>query len=336
MKSRRHMGLAAVLVALLSLAGMATPALAQLSYTKGQHLEPAFEGWRENEDGSFSFIFGYMNENWEEELDVPIGDNNFFSPGDRDRGQPTHFLPRRNRFTFEVQVPSDWGDRELVWEVTSPNGVTRRAYATLATDYVIDNVVIASETGSLGAGTSSPESRANTPPATAVIGDGTRTVRVGEPLTFQTRVNDDGIPKADTPENQIRQLAALTGNAAAAAFVSPEAIMKMRQMRPPSKITVGKTNGLYLSWNVYRGPEIAAGRINESVTFDPPQVKPWEDTRTSANSPWGALWTPPPVPADGVYEVSVTFAEPGTYVLWGRADDGGLFADQYLTVNVTR
>ena len=98
-------------------------------------------------------------------------------------------------------------------------------------------------------------------------------------------------------------------------------------MRPPIRITVGKVNGLFLSWNVYRG----AG----NVTFDPPQVKPWEDTRTDANSPWGALWVPPPIPADGVYDTSVTFDEPGTYVLWARADDGGLVHDQWVTVNVT-
>jgi hypothetical protein len=99
-----------------------------------------------------------------------------------------------------------------------------------------------------------------------------------------------------------------------------------RIMRPPTRITVGKTNGLFLSWNVYRG--------SGDVTFDPPQVKPWEDTRTSANSPWGALWIPPAVPEDGVYETNVVFSEPGQYVLWGRADDGGLFHDQYITVNV--
>jgi hypothetical protein len=90
---------------------------------------------------------------------------------------------------------------------------------------------------------------------------------------------------------------------------------------------VDKVNGLFLSWNVYRG--------EGPVSFDPPMPKPWEDTRTSANSPWGALWVPPPIPEDGVYDVDVTFEEPGTYVLWGRADDGGLYHDGYVTVNVT-
>ena len=105
-------------------------------------------------------------------------------------------------------------------------------------------------------------------------------------------------------------------------------------MRPPSKVTVDKVNGLYLSWNVYRGPENKSEGVQNLVQFDPPQVKPWEDTRTSANSPWGALWTPPAIPEDGIYEVKATFDEPGTYILWGRADDGGLYHDQYMTVIV--
>ena len=118
------------------------------SYRSGQHVEPAFEGWRPNPDGTFSFMFGYMNENWEEEPSVPVGENNFFSPGEADQGQPTHFLPRRNRFHFEVTVPADWGDRELVWTL-NVNGAERKAYATLRQDYLVDNMVIASETGSL-------------------------------------------------------------------------------------------------------------------------------------------------------------------------------------------
>lgn len=285
------------------------------SFLKGQYIEPAYEGWQQNEDGTFSFLFGYQNENWEEELDIPVGENNFFSPGLEDRGQPTHFLPRRNRFTFKVQVPADWGDKELAWTVTV-NGVTKVAYATLARDYVVDNVVIASETGSLGAGTSSPESRANLPPLVTVQGDRvgdqiTRNVRVGQVLTLQALVEDDGLPKPRKPS--------INANTSATQLE--------RFLSPPSRVTVGKTNGLFLSWNVYRG--------SGAVQFDPPQVKPWEDTRTSANSPWGPLWVPPPVPADGMYSVDVSFDEPGTYILWVRADDGGLYHDQYVTVNVT-
>jgi len=284
-----------------------SPALAD-TYQFGQHIEPAYEGWRPNADGTFSFMFGYMNENWTEQPVVAIGDNNFFSPGDADRGQPTHFLPRRNRFTFEVVVPSDWGERELVWTL-NVNGIERKAYATLKDDYLVDNMVIASETGSLGAGTSSPESRANIPPVVTIQGDDIRTARVGEEMSFVTQVIDDGLPKARREST------------------TSESDLQRRMMRPPTRITVGKVNGLFLSWNKYRGPG--------NVTFDPPMPKPWEDTRTSANSPWGALWLPPEAPEDGLYEVTATFDAPGTYILWGRADDGGLYHDGYITVNVT-
>jgi hypothetical protein len=278
------------------------------TYQQGRHVEPAYEGWRPNPDGTFSFMFGYMNENWSEEPDAAIGDNNSFSPGDADRGQPTHFLPRRNRFNFEVIVPSDWGDRELVWTLNI-NGVERKAYATLKDDYLVDNMVIASETGSLGPGTSSPESRANIPPIATIQGDNIRSTRVGEAVILSTQVIDDGLPVT-------RRDKTITEDA-----------LRRRMMRAPSKLTVQKINGLFLAWNVYRG--------EGKVTFDPPMPKPWEDTRTAANSPWGALWLPPEIPEDGIYEVTATFDEPGTYILWTRADDGGLYHDDYITVNVT-
>ncbi|MFV1987214.1 MAG: hypothetical protein ACC682_08020, partial [Gemmatimonadota bacterium] len=133
---------------------------AQDTYSKGQNVSPAFEGWERNEDGSFSFLFGYLNRNWLEELDVPIGVDNGFSPGLADQGQPTHFLPRRNRWVFKVRVPADWGDKEMIWTLTTA-GKTESAYASLRPDYVVDNVVVASETGALGAGSSNAETRAN-------------------------------------------------------------------------------------------------------------------------------------------------------------------------------
>ena len=126
---------------------------------------------------------------------------------------------------------------------------------------------------------------------------------------------------------QLAAFAEFAGAGAAAIFLTPEIVLNQRMMNPPIKVTVNKMNGLFLSWNVYRG--------EGTVSFDPPQVKPWEDTRTSANSPWGALWLPPENPADGMHVVKVNFDEPGTYVLWARVDDGGLYHDQYVTVNVS-
>jgi hypothetical protein len=84
---------------------------------------------------------------------------------------------------------------------------------------------------------------------------------------------------------------------------------------------------LHVSWFVYRG----AGK----VTFDPPQVKAWEDTRAGANSPWAPVWTPDPIPPDGKITTKVIFSQPGTYVLRCRTDDGALTTDEDITVVIT-
>jgi plastocyanin len=300
-----------------------------LTYTKGQNVAPAYEGWEQAPDGTKYFLFGYMNRNWEEEIDVPIGPDNSFNIGGADQGQPTHFLPRRNRFVFRVRVPNGFGPKdELVWTLTT-HGKTEKAYATLRPDYIVDDVVKASETGALGAGTSSPEVRANKPPVLTVTEIKSRSVKVGEPLALIAEVKDDGIPK---PRNLARVAAAQaraaeqsTGPQAAA---SPAAPPRNPALSPPTRITVGKNLGLHVSWFVYRG----AGE----VTFDPPQVKVWEDTRAGANSPWAPLWSAGTLPPDGKQEVHVTFSAPGTYVLRCRADDGALVADEEVTIVVTR
>src|SRR6201984_2403370 len=132
------------------------PLGAQLSYSSGQPLSPAYEGWEKNGDGSFNLVFGYMNSNWEQEFDIPIGPLNNFSPGPADQGQPTHFFPRRNRFVFRVRVPKDFGKKELVWSLTS-HGKTEKAYATLKPDYFMDDIVIMNNNGAGGAGGGSPD-----------------------------------------------------------------------------------------------------------------------------------------------------------------------------------
>src|ERR1700693_4572105 len=82
---------------------------AQIRYARGQDVVPVFEGLERNEDGSFNMVFGYMNRNYEEEVDIPIGPNNMMEPGGVDQGQPAHFYSRRQEFVFKVKVPKDWG-----------------------------------------------------------------------------------------------------------------------------------------------------------------------------------------------------------------------------------
>jgi len=302
------------------------------SYSSGQNISPAFEGWEKNADGTMFFLFGYMNRNWEEEINVPVGVDNAISPGVPDRGQPTHFLPRRNRFVFKVQVPKEFTLKdEMIWTLTT-KGKTEKAYATLRTDYFIDDLVIASETGALGAGTSSPEVRSNKPPVAAIDGAKTRTVKVGEPLALSVLVTDDGIPRRRGNQGGGGGRNSSDGAGPGRSGAQPEdgaaPANANPAYNPPRRSTVGKVTGLHLSWLVYRG--------TGKVTFDPPQVKTWEDTRAGANSPWAALWTPPALPPDGKWIAQATFQEPGTYVLRALADDGALLGADDLTVTVTR
>ena len=290
------------LVALIWLGVVTGAATAQTrpSFMHGQNVSPAYEGWEEDDAGRRYFLFGYMNRNWEEELDVPAGPDNSIEPGGPDAGQPTHFLPRRNRFVFRVPVPEGFDeDDELIWTLTTA-GVTEQAYATLRLDYLVDDLVQASEQGALGAGRSDPIIRANTAPVLRIEGDRTRRVRVGEPLALVAVASDDGVPK---PRRRRRN-----------------------PWRPPVQATVGSATGLRVSWYVYRsdGP----------VTFDPPQVKVWEDTRTGANSPWSPGWLTPDPPPDGGWATEVVFDEPGTYVLRCLASDGALGATADVTVTV--
>jgi hypothetical protein len=308
-----------VMVAVLGLAVFATrvgTGAQTLSYMKGQSVSPAFEGWEQNADGSFNMLFGYMNRNWEEELDIPIGPNNSIAPGQPDQGQPTHFYPRRNRFVFKVKVPQDWGNKELVWTLTA-NGRTEKAYATLRPDSFVDDLVQASEQGALGAGVSSPAMRKNVAPTLKVDSGPQRAVKVGEPVQLAAYAFDDGVPRPRYGP----------GSANEKLFDRPVGGVHPSQ-RAPVALTVGSQTGLRVSWFVYRGPN--------RVTFTPEQTKVWEDTRAGANSPWAPRWVAPKIPADGRIDTTVVFHEPGTYVLRCMASDGAIHNVHDVTFTVTR
>jgi len=295
------------------------------SYSSGQSVSPAFEGWEKNPDGSFNLLFGYMNRNWEEEINVPVGPDNNIGPGLPDQRQPTRFLPRRNRFVFKVRVPSDFGTKELVWTVTT-RGKTERAYATLRPDYFLDTVTIMSERGAIGGGFTDPVIRANKAPVLKVEADKSRSVKTGQSLTLIAAATDDGVPKLGHPPGATENVTSEGQSTALAASGKPTAARAPAYSVPRVGSVPYSAVGLRVVWYVYRGPG--------KVTFDPPQFKVWEDTRDGANSPWAPRWTTPPMPPDGRIMVRATFSEPGAYLIRCLADDGGLWADEDIAVTV--
>jgi hypothetical protein len=315
-----------VLLIVMAFAGMR--AQTRYSYLSGQSMSPAFEGWWENADGSFSLFFGYMNSNWSQEFDIPIGPENSIEPGGPDQGQPTHFYPRRNPFLFTVRVPKDFGRKELIWTLTA-NGKTEHAYASLNKDYAIDKQVISTEVGG-DLGSLRDALRTNVPPELNVEGDKQRHAAVGAPVMLVATARDpDNLPERRLPRPQTA-----TGGRGGRGPSEGETAARGQQARsslpsPSSSLAARSGPGLRLSWIVYRGKASA-------VTFTPDQLKTWMDTRPFANSPWSPPYLIPEPPPDNKWTVNATFGAPGTYDLRAVASDGSLFTYDSVTVDVSQ
>jgi hypothetical protein len=217
MNMRRYWAVGAALV----LIGAAAVSVhAQVQYARGQDVAPVFEGWEANPDGSFNMVFGYLNRNYQEELDIPIGPNNTIDLGG-DAGQPTHFYPRRQRFIFRVRVPKDWDkDKRVTWTLTS-RGRTNRAKGWLQPEWELNEGVIAENSGGevLVAG--------NMPPA--LSGPPDQTVTLPGTVTLTATATDDGLPKT-----------------------RPRSPGSTRSADPDSDAR--RQQGVRLRWIYYRGP----------------------------------------------------------------------------------
>jgi hypothetical protein len=162
----------------------------------GGNVSPAYDGWFDNPDGTHNFLIGYYSRNTQQEEEVPIGPNNHFEPGEPDRGQPTHFLPRRHYGMFIVTVPKDFGiETRLTWVLTV-NGTTIKIPFHMHRDYNVSPLKGSEE---------SPDGTYDTPPVLRFEADGktvtgpmstmasalSRTATVGTPMPLDIWVDDD-------------------------------------------------------------------------------------------------------------------------------------------------
>lgn len=204
-------------VAAMSLSG-------QVRYATGQDVAPVFEGWEPNADGTYSLVFGYLNRNYEEEIDIPIGPNNTFEPGG-DRGQPTHFYARRQRFVFMVRVPKDWDkQRRVVWTLTS-HGRSNQAKGWLQPEWELNEGVIAENSGG---GVLDPD---NKPPS--ITGSPAQTIALPNPVMLTASASDDGLPRRSARPSSF--------NSNSDPTLAPNPAAR----RQP---------GLQIRWILYRGP----------------------------------------------------------------------------------
>ena len=262
--------------------------MSELKFNSGQSVQPAYEGWTRNPDGSRSMWFGYMNRNWEETPDIPAGPNNGFGAAGEDLGQPTHFLPRRQAFIFKVNVPADWpSDKDLVWSVTA-NGMTLKAFGSLWPVWEIDEQTMSANNGGRTARTFGEPT--NVPPA-ILKGLSPQSAAVGQPLTLVLEVKDDGLP---TPEIRAQGTG---GPRPARGAPAPNAAA-------PDPLAEAARGQFRVKWVHYRG----AGKV---------KVVPGESAVLAADGK--------PTLTEGKSTANVTFDRPGAYTLRAYVMDGDAF-----------
>lgn len=245
----------------------ALPDDTQFGRAGGQNIQPVYEGWQKLPDGHIVMWFGYLNRNYQEQVDVPVGANNRFDLK-TDLGQPTHFYTRRHLFVFKVPVPDKWpADKRLVWSVTA-HGKTSAANGWLQPEWEIDEGVIQMNIGPGGA----PPNPPNSAPAITVNAD--TTAIVGKALKLAASATDDGIPKP-----RRRAPSASAASAAPPMPLPPGAAPKPRAIL-----------GLRVRWILYRGPDSGG-----DVTFAEDSSKP------ALGATEAALATEASFSAPGVY-----------------------------------
>ena len=250
-----------------------------IRHNTGQSVTPYFEGWIRNPDGTFDMVFGYFNRNYAQEFAIAAGPDNKVEPGAVDQGQPTYFLPRRQRYVYRVRVPANFGKQEVVWTLVA-NGRTERGYGNLLPEQEITERVVTTN-GNFDPGHNDP----NKPPSVTVASPSG--VRVGVPVSLAVTITDDGLPKQRpvAPAAQREPAAgagAFTAQINTSATRPRETTMTWLQYSGPAKVVFGQadplpvvsgqavTTATFTAPGTYRliGSAADPGRLSTKVTLD--------------------------------------------------------------------
>ncbi len=282
----------------------------QLRYNSGQSVQPYFEGWWKNPDGSFNMQFGYLNRNYVEEVSVPVGPQNNMEPGGPDRGQPGHFFPRRNPKAFGVTVPKDFGKKELVWTITF-RGRALKAIGWLQPEWEIP-------APGVGRDGSAPVNDGNQPPTLTL--EPVQRVVLPATLTLTASFADDGLPKPAAG----RGAGAGRGGAGAGRGRAPVGQETPPILMPTEATVEAPANVPAVRLNL-RGGRIGGPRAPAGASVS---YIVWRGPAAVKTEPIFATIT------DGKAVTTATFTQPGEYVLRAHATDGQLSTDQDVKVAV--
>jgi hypothetical protein len=184
---------------LLVLTGVSLPVRGQVN----QPVYPAYDGYVQNPDGSYTLAFAYFSHN-AEMVTIEPGAQNAFAPAPADRQQPTAFKPGHWRFQCVMVVGADF-DGKLRWSLTHAGTTTGTSehmlqsnwnlvegaaelrqidYAKAPKGVCLNRAPQIRVLGSTGAGRGKPASLSVT-------------ASVGERFSLFGSVNDEGLPRSE-------------------------------------------------------------------------------------------------------------------------------------------
>ena len=226
----------------------------------GASIAPVYEGWWDNADGTKTVLFGYYSRNSMEEVDVPLGPNNHFEPGDLDRGQPTHFLTSRQYGMFTVKLPKDFAKGKLTW-VLNTAGYNGTANVNLTPDFVLSAAKSVEE---------SPDRTFNLPPVFSFESNGLKfTMPMASVTSFAKRSATVNTPMSLEifAEDDARYS---TGTNAPMRNPPPVVTLVVSKYRGPGKVTIAEKKPTVTPSKGGKPFEPFAGKATTTVTFSEP------------------------------------------------------------------
>ncbi len=166
-----------------------------------QAIFPVYDGYTPNDDGSLTLSFAYFSHN-SAPVEIAPGDDNFFSPGPLDLGQPTRFLPGHHRWQCVLVVDGDFAG-DLTWTVSYAGTTTSTSDSMLQYNWEFSDSDRRNALRAIDDAATQPRHIClNRPPIVRVLGYGGQRgphelrVSVGAPLKLFGSVRDEGLPRS--------------------------------------------------------------------------------------------------------------------------------------------
>jgi hypothetical protein len=250
---------------------------------QGRVVAPFLEGWYHNEDGTYTYSFGYLNLN-DYVVELPHGEANFIEPSQYDGAQPTTFLPGKHRGVFAVTVPASQTNVDVWWTLNNPNGeVTKVPGRMVWNAYQLDwnprphgtlTPLVSFDDGNDETGRGPP----------GIMSEDVLTTTVGQAVTLEMHVEDVSI-------------------------------------NDPDDFRVRDGTDLRIVFSPYQGPVGGEVEFTRHPSTEMPEAEEDEDDDDGFRGREPGPEVVPTIHDEGWARVFATFSMPGEYVIRGQVDN---------------